>query len=74
MMSVANRMPLAVLLLASAVPAAAWGQAPIPATPLVPARAAEPRPSRDVPPLTIGDKAPAFEIADWVKGSPVKAF
>ncbi len=74
MMSVANRMPLAVLLLASAVPAAAWGQAPIPATPLVPARAAEPRPSRDVPPLTIGDKAPAFEIAEWVKGSPVKAF
>lgn len=64
--------PIALLLVASAVHA----QDAVPATPLVPGSPAA-RPGAAptaVKPLTVGDRAPAFEIAEWVKGSPVAAF
>jgi thiol-disulfide isomerase/thioredoxin len=64
--------PIALLLVASAVHA----QDAVPATPLVPGSPAA-RPGAAptaVKPLTVGDRAPAFEIAEWVKGSPVATF
>jgi thiol-disulfide isomerase/thioredoxin len=67
------RMPFTTLA-ALFVASLAEGQVQIPATPLQPAAVRPQAESRPVTPLAIGDRAPAFEIAEWVKGSPVKAF
>ncbi|MFO0829581.1 MAG: redoxin domain-containing protein [Phycisphaerales bacterium] len=46
----------------------------VPATPLKPAAERPVQAEPDVAPLTIGDKAPAFEISDWLRGDKVTGF
>ncbi|MFO0894232.1 MAG: redoxin domain-containing protein [Phycisphaerales bacterium] len=70
-------LPRTSALLALAIAAPALAQASKPAAPLAPAPPAAPAAAKEaaaVTPLSIGDKAPAFDISDWVKGEKLAGF
>lgn len=70
-------LPRTSALLALAIAAPALAQASKPAAPIAPAPPAAPAAAKEaaaVTPLSIGDKAPAFDISDWVKGEKLAGF
>jgi len=60
--------------LAASASATAQGKQVVPAAPIQPAPPAPAAPAIEVKPLTIGDRAPAIDVAHWMKGEAVREF